>query len=121
MTLRESIVSDAGKVILRPDDFAETVTYYPHVGYGGTATSREIKAIVIREQIQTSGADGGIVVVPVFEVHVANDSVTGISATELDTGGDKIELAMRIGGEATKRSIIYLNEHDDGMLQLQCQ
>lgn len=120
MTLKSSIKSDAGTVFLRSDDFAETVTYYPHVGFGETETSREIKAIVIRNQIETSSADGGDVVIPVFEVYVKNDSTLGISSSELDTGGDKILIATRIGGTAKKRSIVYLVDQDEGMIQLQC-
>jgi hypothetical protein len=121
MTLRESIENDAGTVFLRSDDFAETVTYYPHVGFGQAESSRVIKAVVIREQVTASSADGGDVVVPIFEVYVANDSSTGISSSEVNTGGDWIEISTRIGGSTKKRSIIYLTNHDDGMLVLQCQ
>lgn len=121
MTLREIIENDAGKVFLRTDDFAETVTYYPHVGFGQAESSRSIKAVVIREQVQASSADGGDVVVPIFEVHVENDATTGISSSEINTGGDMIELSTRIGGATKKRAIVYLTNHDDGMLTLQCQ
>lgn len=121
MSLRESIESDSAKIFLRSDDFAETVTYYPHTGFGETPTSREIQAVVIRNQIVASAPDGGDVIVASFEVHVLNDSVNGISSSEIDTGGDQIGIASRIGGTVKKRAILLLEDHDEGMLQISCQ
>ena len=118
MTLAARIATDAGGVFLNSDHFAETVTYYPH-RFGTAATPREIKAVVVRNQVATFNPDKQIV--PEFEVRVANDAVTGISSSELNTGGDQIKLAVRIGETATRRSIQYLTEHDDGMLVLICR
>lgn len=121
MTLRESYESDSAKVFLRTDDFAEVVTYYPHVGFGETPTTREIKAIVVRNQLVASSPDGGDVMITTFDVYVENNSTTGISSAELDTGGDQIGIASRIGGTVKRRAIVMLEEHDEGMLQLSCQ
>lgn len=121
MALKDSITSDPAKVFLRDDDFAETVTYYPHTGYGEVATQRDIKAVVVRNQIVALGPDGGEVMVASFEVHVENSASTGISSSEVDTGGDQIGLASRIGGTVKRRSVIHLEEHDTGMLTLTCQ
>jgi hypothetical protein len=60
-------------------------------------------------------------IVPEFEVRVANNSTTGISSEELNTGGDQIKLAVRIGETPTKRSVQLLSEHDPGMLVLICR
>ena len=118
MTLAARIITDAGSVFLNSDHFAETVTYYPH-RFGTAATPRSIKAVIVRNQVATFNPDEQIV--PEFEVRVANNSTTGISSSELNTGGDKIKLAVRIGETATKRSIQYLTEHDEGMLVLICR
>jgi hypothetical protein len=118
MTLAARIVTDAGSVFLNSDHFAETVTYYPQ-RYGVTTAPRTIKAVVTRNQVATMNADEQIV--PEFEVRVANDSTTGISSSELNTGGDMIKLAARIGETATKRSVQLLVEHDEGMLVLTCR
>jgi hypothetical protein len=118
MSLAERIVTDAAGVFLNSDHFAEEVTYYPH-RFGTPATPRAIKAIVIRNQLSTFGPDEQIV--PEFEVRVANNSTTGISSEELNTGGDRIGLAVRIGETATKRSVQLLSEHDEGMLVLICR
>ena len=118
MTLAARIATDAGSVFLNSDHFAESVTYCPH-RFGTAATPRGIKAVVVRNQVATFNPDEQIV--PEFEVRVANDAVTGISSSELNTGGDQIKLAVRIGETATRRSIQYLTEHDDGMLVLICR
>ena len=118
MTLAARIITDAGSVFLNSDHFAESVTYYPH-RFGTAATPRTIKAVVTRNQVATFNPDEQII--PEFEVRVANNSTTGISSGEINTGGDQIKLAVRIGETATRRSIQYLTEHDDGMLVLICR
>ena len=118
MTLAARIITDAGSVFLNSDHFAESVTYYPH-RFGTTATPRTISAVVTRNQVATFNPDEQIV--PEFEVRVANNSTTGISSAELNTGGDMIKLAVRIGETATKRSVQLLVEHDEGMLVLTCR
>ena len=118
MTLAERIVTDAVDVFLNDAHFAETVTYYPH-RHGLTQSPRAIKAVVIRNQVSTMNADEQIV--PEFEVRVANDSTTGISSTELNTGGDMISMSVRVGETPTKRSIQLLSEQDEGMLVLICR
>jgi hypothetical protein len=120
MSLANRIVTDAASVFLNSDHFAEDVTYYPHRFH--TAAVREprsIKAVVIRNQVSVFNPDEQILTE--FEVRVANSSTTGISSAELDTGGDQISLAPRVGETAVKKSIQYLTEHDEGMLVLICR
>lgn len=120
MTLAARIVTDAGNVFLNSDHFAETVTYYPHRFHTDAVRQpREIKAVVVRNQVSVFNPDEQIMTE--FEVRVANSSTTGISSSELDTGGDKISLPSRVGDTAEKRSIQYVTEHDDGMLVLICR
>jgi hypothetical protein len=120
MSLKDSLLRDAKTLLIDVNTFGEQVVYYPHVGYGESPTSRTINAVVIRNQIVTLDADGGESVVPVFEVYVANDATSGISAAELDTGGDQISLAVREGKTPERRSIVHLVNQDHGCLQLQC-
>tara|TARA_R110000823_G_C15701213_1_gene476483 strand:+ start:274 stop:636 length:363 start_codon:yes stop_codon:yes gene_type:complete len=120
MSLADRIVSDAAAVFLNSDHFSETVTYYPHRFHTDAARlPRSIQAVVTRNQVATFGPDEQILTE--FEVRVANNAVTGISSEELDTGGDQIQLAPRVGESVAKRSIQYLTEHDDGMLVLICR
>lgn len=121
MTLRDMITDDATAVFLNTDEFAESVTYYPH-RYPGTAlrSNRTITAVVIREQIQAITQDGSQTVLPRWEVHVANDSTAGISSDEIDLGGDQIGFPPRDGQTAERRSIVRLVTQDSGMLVLEC-
>ena len=116
MTLRDLIESDALTVFCNTNEFAETVSYWPR----GAASARTIKAVVIREQIAAFVEDQQTNL-PAFEVHVANDSVNGISSSELNTGGDQIELPPRDGKPAERRSITQLMTQDHGMLVLECR
>lgn len=121
MTLKDQLATDAISVFCNTDDFAETVTYYPHRYYNETArAAREIKAVVLRESITVLAEDGDTVA-PVWQVHVANNATTGISSEELDIGGDQISLPPREGDTAERRTITRLMEHDPGMLVLECR
>ena len=80
--------------------------------------AREINAIVIREQIANLDSD---TVSPVWQVHVANDSTLGITSSEIDLGGDQIELPPRDGKTAERRTITQLLIQDHGMLVLECR
>lgn len=120
MSLAERIVTDAATVFLQDGHFAEDVTYYPHRFH--TAAVREprpIRAVVTRNQVTVFNPDEQIITE--FEVRVANDDTIGISSAELDTGGDMLGLAPRIGETPAKRSVQYLTEHDEGMLVLICR
>jgi hypothetical protein len=115
MTLHDTIQADAASVFCNVNDFAEAVTYYKRNGL-----SRVINAVVVRENFVSIG-DTSDSIVPVLEVHVANNSTTGISSDELDAGSDRIEVAMRVGQPATLRSIVRLRAHDEGLIVLQCR
>jgi hypothetical protein len=54
-------------------------------------------------------------------VHVANNATTGITSEELDCGGDMVEFAIRVGEPVTRRSIVRLLSHDEGMVVLECR
>jgi hypothetical protein len=119
MTLHDVILSDASAVFTNTDDFAEVVTYHARQQFGGTVpTPRAINVVVIREQITSLDGD---TVSPVWQVHVANDFVLGIASTELDLGGDQIELPPRDGKTAERRTITQLLIQDHGMLVLECR
>jgi hypothetical protein len=120
MGLKDALLNDAKKFMFDTNTFGEQVTYYPHQDYGQAATSRTIDAIVIRNQIVSYDADGGEAVVPSFDVYVANDSVKGISTTEVNTGGDQIAFPVREGKQAERRNVMHLVEQDHGVLLLTC-
>lgn len=113
MTLRESIASDAVSVFLSADEFAETVVYLPRGG-----GSRTILAVVDREP-PTLMDDAGNVMALSFMLYVANSATSGITAQEIDTGGDRIQIAAKINDAAKKNcTILRVMDNDNGMLQL---
>ena len=109
------IQADAISVFANANDFAEPVVYYKKTG-----KARPIYAVVVRDALAILPEDGDTVT-PVFEIHVANDIVEGISSEELNLGGDMIAFAVRVGQAVERREIIRLLGHDEGMLHLQCR
>ena len=114
MTLRDTITSDALTVFCNPSEFAEQVTYYPR----GGGESRTIEAVVFRESIEPYAEDE-VTSLDVFQIHVANDAVDGISSNEIDTGGDAIDVAPRDGKSVVRKRITRILTQDQGMLVLE--
>jgi hypothetical protein len=110
MSLKDSIKNDAITVFLSNDEFAEQATYKPRSG-----GSRTILAIVDREPPSLLDDVGNVVALS-FVVYVKNDATTGIHESELDTGGDKVEVMYR--GSKTSHSILKVTDSDFGMLQI---
>lgn len=97
------------------DIHGETVTYKPSGG-----SDREIVAMVDRET-PTAPSPSGMRSRPKTSIVVTvRDSTTlGISAGELDLGGDAIEMPIKVGQAATTRSIQKLISQEFGMLVLE--
>jgi hypothetical protein len=122
MSLKNAINNDAKSLLVNVSDFAEAVQYQPRQQYGKPARlPRTINAVVIRQSMQSVSEDGNETITPVYEVHVANDPVLGISSVELDTGGDKIAFPIRDGLNASPRTIMAITDQDHGMLVLECR
>ena len=115
MSLHDAIQADAINVFANPNDFAEPVVYYKKTG-----KARAINAVVVRDALAILPEDGDTVT-PVFEIHVANDIVEGISSEELNLGGDMIAFAVRVGQAVQRRTITKLLAQDEGMLTLECR
>lgn len=115
MTLHDIIKADAVNVFANPNDFAESVVYYPYSG-----EPRTIDVVIERQQVQLNPEDGDTLT-PVFLVHVANNATEGISSDELNVGGDTMEIAVRVGETPTMRRVIRLLGHDEGMIDLECR
>jgi len=88
---------------------AVTVTYIPKSG-----SPRRIAAVVsFNEAEELPGVDGGSR--PRFEVLVKNDEMQGIASDELDTGGDKVEMAVRVADIPKTLRLVELINHDAAM------
>jgi hypothetical protein len=94
---------------------SEAVVYRPRDG-----KPRTIRAIVNRKPPES--VNGTEAPTFSFSVKVFADSETetygGIDVTEVNTGGDKIEVAPRRGGTASDRAVAVVLECDHGYLLL---
>lgn len=91
------------------DTFGEQITYHPAEG-----DPRQIKAIIDRDAARgTDAPPSGYG--PAITVTIANDAEMGVAITDLDTGRDKIELAVRIGDDPQQRSLGQIISQDAGM------
>ena len=91
----------------------ETVVYYLQTG-----GSRTISAIIERNPPAFYGA-GGEVVQATFILRVDNNCDTGILASEVDTGGDMVELLYEIGDTVPQRRVVErLISQDSGVVVL---
>lgn len=91
----------------------ETITYLPRAG-----GSREIQAVVNRRPPESiPAAPRGFA--PLLTILVLNNAVSGISSNELDKGGDKVTVAVRIGETAQNRKISGIEMQDTAMLKLE--
>ena len=98
---------------LSTDDFAEKVKYVPRTG-----RPRVIVAIVDRNPPATITEIPGAKA-PVIWLHAKNDQIEGIDPKLLDTGGDRVEVAQRVGGVKAARSITSVVRQDAGMVTLE--
>ena len=113
MTLKDSIQTDGADVFLNTDEFAESITYVFRAG-----GSRTIKAIVDREPPAIYDA-AGEVVLPDYAITIHHDTVTGVEASEIDTGGDSTHLLADLGDASTTAvTVMTIVSQDFGMITL---
>jgi hypothetical protein len=95
--------------------WGEAVTYKPSVG-----ATRSISAVIDRPGVRKSDIPGAYAANgPEILVRVINDSTTGITASEVNTGKDLISLAVRLGQTAQDRLITKVVSHDEGLVVLE--
>jgi hypothetical protein len=112
MSFSEQLATDMANVFLNEDELAEPVIYVKKDG-----SQRPISAQVFRDPVEIGLGAGR----PKMRLIVANHATLGISSVELDTGGDQIEVAYRIG-ETPRRFNIRrspINAEDAGALELE--
>lgn len=93
--------------------FGEPIVYYADNTGGG----RSINAIVERD-IDVIG-ESGEVIGQMIVVRVLNNSTTGISSTEIDTGADQISVALRVGESAVRKQIVKVQSTENGMVRFE--
>lgn len=96
--------------------FAVDVVYYPRDG----SASRTIKGRVERGTMEIINETGDVLSQAII-VTVENDNGKGIASDEIDTGGDKLAVARRVGKDAEQRSIVRVLSDNAGMVRFLCQ
>lgn len=95
--------------------FGETVVYYPRSG-----GSRTITAHVRRNTMEIIQETGDLASQALI-VTVPNDTCKGISSDEIDTGGDEIAVALRVGLTTQRRSVARILSDHNGMTRILVQ
>jgi hypothetical protein len=93
--------------------YGETIVYRNKAG-----VARPITGIVDRAPAEVFNAAGDLVLSPELTIRVHNDSTLGITATELNTGGDKVDVAVKTGADRTTRSLVLLLNSDGGVTEI---
>jgi len=111
MTLKNQMGIDARMSILDTDELAESICYTP---YGGT--QKTIKAIVVREPLQSRSIDENRTSERQCQIHIANDATDGITAVTVRF--DKVAFPIRPGETAVSWVVGSVVSKDDGMWHL---
>lgn len=106
----KTLVISADSFFLLPD--TETITYFPVSG-----ASRQIKAVVDRPGPEALGdLSGGQR--ENIEILVKNNGTDGIASTDVDTGGDKVQIGIRGNRRPIMMRITEILGQDAGMMKL---
>ncbi len=93
--------------------FSEPIVYYL-----AALPSRSLDAIIERGPPAFYDAAGNVVL-PSFIVRMDNDATSGVLASEVDTGGDEVELIKELGGvTASRTSVLKIISQDSGVTVL---
>ena len=117
--MEDSVLASDAEMFLA--EWGDEIIYRPA---GGTA--RTILAVIDRNppagiSESPSGGIGKSITIDVANraTSVDDDEYGGISSDEVDTGGDKVDVALRIGLTAQSRMISRVLSQDAGMMQLE--
>lgn len=103
-------ISDA---VIAP--FGESVVYSPRTGSDRTITAEVDRT----DRNVLEGVDRGTS--PRFTITVRNHASLGILSTEINLGGDEIQVAPRLGQSAKWCRVLRIDSHDAGWLTLEVQ
>ena len=117
MTLKASIKSDVSAIFINTDEFAETIVYRFRAG-----GERTPSAIIDREPPAFYDAAGNVIM-PAYMITLADNCTNGVTANEVDTGGDSIELVSENGDTGrTQVTVLKVMENDlNGTITLACK
>lgn len=97
-------------------EFGEEIEYYNLAG----DPARTITAMIQRDGAELL-TETGDVSAEMFIVRVANNETTGISTSEIDTGGDEVMIAPRVGEAPRRMSIVKLMQGSQALTRFLVQ
>lgn len=108
--LNQVYADDAAFAFTDTDVFAESIVYTKRSG-----ATRTINAVVDRDPLEDQNGH----VVHAIYITVANSTTLGIALSELNTGGDRVTLAPRLGQDTETMDLLPKNliSQDAGMLR----
>jgi hypothetical protein len=107
MGLKDSIRKDVTNIFLNENDFAERIVYFFRSG-----GSESVSAIVERSPSAIYDAASNVVL-PVFQLTIANSCQSGITMESIDVGGDEVEVIAELGNPIPRRcTVIAISERD---------
>ncbi len=92
MSFKDQIKTDFFNIFLNPDEFAEEISYTPKGG-----ASKTIKAIIVRQRLDTDQLGRGQILQNQAEIYIARDVTLGIAS--VNKGDDEVSFS-EIPGEA---------------------
>lgn len=94
--------------------FGETIEYYNRAG----DPVRVVQAMIDRnvEVISEAGVPGHATI-----IRVQDDSTSGITSTEIDTGGDEVAYARRVGEDRKRRAVVRVESTENGLVRFMVQ
>lgn len=112
MGLLDDVMASDAAAFADTDGFGESVVYTPRGGSPLTIT-----AVVYRgDRMPAPGLAAGSVADLIVEVR--NSSTLGVAMSSINTGGDTITVAKRLGGTAEAFQIVEILSHDAGMIRV---
>lgn len=96
--------------------FSEPIGYYNAAG----DAVRTIDALIERN-VEMIDETGGTVAANAMIIRVRDSATLGISSTEIDTGGDEVSVALRVGEDAQRRAIVKVLSTENGLVRFGVQ
>jgi hypothetical protein len=95
--------------------FGESIEYH-----AGGSSGRSVDAIVVRDPIAIL-AEIGEALTGAMIIRVSNSNIDGINSTNIDTGTDRVEVALIADGPKELRSIVRVLSDSNGFLRFLVQ
>lgn len=109
MSLKDSIRNDVSVIFLNVEEFAETVVYFFKGG-----GSRPIAAVIDRNPPEIYDPAGNVVLAA-YTITIDDDCVAGVLRSEIDTGGDEVDVVAENGSAPpTRVTVLQVVEGDFG-------